>query len=468
VVTRLESAVLVQSSDWAAALPGGPLSAAQRADLRRGLRASDLDFAQLYRPGPNGWKLEDQIVPERVIVTQGPDLSTEIDSALASSRVIHSPRGALAAAARLRDGRALVAGMWVNPSFFAQLDTVALAATYYPRTAVYLGPQRLEAWVRLAGMVLLLLTLAIVLATVLARGTSRPLAELAHAFERVAAGERGTRVSPRGALELRSLAESFNRMTERLEAAREAVLRSEREAAWRDVARKLAHEFRNMLTPMQLSLQLIESELDTLTGPQREAMSEGLKSALREVDHLKRLAEQFSQYARLPEPRFEAIDLSEVARAAATPSPGAAIVTRAASKPVPVRGDPLLLSRAISNLLLNAIEASPAGSTVEVHTAAENGHGVIEILDRGGGLPPEVAPRLFEPYVSTKQRGSGLGLSLTRDIARQHGGEVTLEDRPGGGARARLVLPLACEPHRDPGAAGVSSPDTPSSGAATP
>ncbi|MBI3539572.1 MAG: ATP-binding protein [Candidatus Eisenbacteria bacterium] len=109
---------------------------------------------------------------------------------------------------------------------------------------------------------------------------------------------------------------------------------------------------------------------------------------------------------------------------------------------VVVRGDRLMLSRAIQNLVLNAREASPAGVPVEIRLAVADGRAVVEILDRGSGLSAEVRGRAFEPYVSSKQRGSGLGLSLVRDIATQHHGTVTLENREGGGACARLTLPL--------------------------
>jgi signal transduction histidine kinase len=114
----------------------------------------------------------------------------------------------------------------------------------------------------------------------------------------------------------------------------------------------------------------------------------------------------------------------------------------AAAAPVNVRGDRLLLSRAVHNLLLNACEASPAGGTVEVHVGHDAREGWIEVLDRGPGLEPGIAGTAFEPYVSTKNRGSGLGLSLVRDIAAQHGGRATIENRDGGGACARLTLPL--------------------------
>jgi two-component system nitrogen regulation sensor histidine kinase NtrY len=228
-------------------------------------------------------------------------------------------------------------------------------------------------------------------------------------------------------------------MAEGLESARHAVQEAEREAAWRDVARKLAHEFKNMLTPMRLSLQMLETEIDALPADRRETSRRGLEAALGEVAHLDRLAEQFSQYARLPEPSLEPLDLAEVARAVADLE-GAAVSVSGGT--APVRGDRMLLTRAAHNLVRNAREAGPAGATVEVRTAVEDGRAVIEVLDRGPGLPEDQRARAFEPYVSTKKRGSGLGLSLVRDIARRHGGVASLEPRDGGGLRARLLLPL--------------------------
>jgi len=102
----------------------------------------------------------------------------------------------------------------------------------------------------------------------------------------------------------------------------------------------------------------------------------------------------------------------------------------------------LLLSRAVHNLLLNACEASPEGGAVELRVTAAGAEARLEVLDRGPGVPADLASRVFEPYVSTKNRGSGLGLSLVRDVAAQHGGRVEIGNREGGGARALLVLPL--------------------------
>ncbi|MGH7743166.1 MAG: sensor histidine kinase, partial [Candidatus Eiseniibacteriota bacterium] len=242
--------------------------------------------------------------------------------------------------------------------------------------------------------------------------------------------------------------EAFNAMAERLEAAMAALRRAEREAAWREVAQRLAHEFKNILTPMSLSLHLMARDA-ARSGDDAEA-----RGALeRGVAHLGRLAEQFSQYARLPEPRLERLELAALARSAA----GGA-VRISADAPVEVAGDSLLLSRAIHNLVLNANEAGGSegagAAAVEVRVAREGNRAVLEVLDRGAGIPAEIRARIFEPYVSSKQRGSGLGLALVRDIAGQHGGEVKLEPREGGGTRARLELPLAPPPGSNADAQG--------------
>jgi nitrogen fixation/metabolism regulation signal transduction histidine kinase len=330
----------------------------------------------------------------------------------------------------------------VSPDFFDDVASVERGTGFYHRLGVVVRVQRQYVWMLVSVLVFALAILAVVIATTLARGMSRPLRELSGALERVAGGDLATRLTPSGARELRRLGDAFNVMTARLESAREQLVQAEREAAWREVARRLAHEIKNPLTPMRLSLHRLQRRVAALPAEARTVAEESLAAMLVEVEHLSRLAEQFSQYARLPEPRFEALDLGEVVRqATALHEPGSIDLADGPAPAVRVRGDRLLLSRAIQNLLLNAREASPPDARVEIRIEATAERVVVEILDRGAGLGPEVEGRVFEPYVSTKRRGSGLGLSLVRDIATQHHGTVTLENREGGGACARLSLP---------------------------
>lgn len=449
-LTRLEAAVLAQSGSWAAAWPAGRLTPARRTAVSASLRAAGLDFIEVYRRRSGAWSRIEDVVPPGVMVVERRDLGDQLPDTLDGPQVVRSRSGVLAGVSPLPNGDALVAGMWVPPDFFSHVDRLARGMAYYPRLDVVSRLWRGYLGLLVAFVVLGLVAVALLLAGVLARGMSRPLSELSSAIERVAAGDLSTRIAPRGALEVRSLGASFNAMTERLEAAREAVQRAEREAAWRDVARKLAHEFKNLLTPMQLSLQLLECQIEAVPAEERKIMTENLQAAMHELGHLSRLAEQFSQYARLPEPRFERVDLVEIVRAAARLQSQVSIeVSSPGGGAVLVRGDRLLLSRAIHNLLLNACEAGPPGAPVEARTTVEGDRAVVEILDRGPGLPGSLRDRLFEPYVSTKRRGSGLGLSLVRDVALQHGGSVALEDRPGGGVRAVLALPVEGAPGRE-------------------
>jgi nitrogen fixation/metabolism regulation signal transduction histidine kinase len=447
-LARMEGLALSRAEDWAGRWPARALDDRARAALRAEVRASGLDFIHLYRFERGGWTALERIAASGALGRAQGDLATELPAPGGPARVVRSAGGALAAFAPLDSTRAVVAGLWLPPEYFDQVRAAGEGVGRYRQLGLLVPLQQRWVWLLVVSLVVALAAAAATLASRLATGMSRPLAELSAAFERVAGGDLAVRVAPGGAPEMRSLAESFNRMTVGLAEARSSLMRAEREAVWREVARHLAHEIRNPLTPMRLSLHRLEKRLDSMPESERPAVRASLAALVQEIDHLANLAEQFAHYARLPEPRMEATDLVAVARSAvALHEPGR--VTLAAPSGVAVTGDALLLSRAVHNLVLNALEAGAPDSPVEVAVRAEGDRAVLEVLDRGPGLAPEVRGKLFEPYVSTKRRGSGLGLSLVRDIAGRHGGEVTLEDREGGGARARLTLPRATEGGRE-------------------
>ncbi len=456
-LARLDATALAGADAWAARWRTGAPTAARRAAMRAQLRAEALDLAQLYVREGGRWRLADQVVAEKLIVPQGPDFADLVGAALDSSRLLHTSRGALAAVARIGPApagsasgsaagegeRAVVVALLVPADFFEQIDRIGEGLSHYRQLGVLVDVQRRFVWLLVGGLVLALLGAAFFAATTIARGTARPLSALAEALERVAQGDLETRVTPAGARELRMLGTAFNVMTARLARARESLAQAEREAAWRRAASQIAHEIKNSLTPMRLSLARVERRLTAMPPVERDAIQQSLGVLLQEIEDLARMADHFSEYARLPEPRLEPLDLAEVAGAAVALHDAEAVhADIAAGCRLPVRGDRLLLSRALHNLIVNAREASPPGARVEVRATAEAGRAVVEVLDRGAGVPEGVRERAFEPYVSTKARGSGLGLALVRDIAVQHGGTVTLEQREGGGACARLSLPL--------------------------
>jgi len=442
-LTRVEATVLERADEWATHLGPLPLDAPRRDALRGGLRAAGLDFALVYRREHGEWRVTDQVVPAGVLAADTLDLAPELDGALSGSRLLRSRRGVLAGAASAGTDVALVTGVRLTPDFFERVEQIAQARGYYGQLEVIVGIQRRWVWLLVVALTILVVATAVLLAGVLSRQMAEPLVMLTSAFGRVAEGDLGTRVNESGAPEIRRLAASFNTMTARLAATREALAQAEREAAWRDVARRLAHEIKNPLTPMRLSLHRLQKRAGSVPEAERAAVRDSLEALLQEVEHLARLAEQFAQYARLPETRVEPLDLAELARtAAALHEPEGLTLRVECAVPAPVSGDRLLLSRAVHNLLLNACEASPPGGTVELRVVRADSEACLEVLDRGPGLAAEMAAKIFEPYVSSKNRGSGLGLSLVRDVATQLGGRAELVNREGGGAVARLILPL--------------------------
>jgi len=441
-LTRMEAVVLARANSWASAFPARLLDNLSRVRAQAELRAGGLDFVQLYQRANGHWRLTEEARPPGVLAVVTTDLSGELDAALAADRLIRSSKGALAGVQTLAPDRALVVGMLVPPDYFDKVERVSQGVGFYHRFAVVRDVSRTYTWLLVVALVVVLGLAALWASAVLARGMTRPLGRLGEAVERVAAGDLGARVRPEGAREVVALGQRFNAMTERLGAAQDALREAEREAAWREVARRLAHEFKNILTPMSLSLHRLRRRTGEVREEHRTAVEESLLALAGGVEQLTRLAEQFFQYARLPDPRFERLDLDRLMREAVRLHEHEEVTVQVhGDGALWVRGDPLLLARAIHNLVLNACEASAAGGVVEVHSLADGESAIVEVLDRGSGLSPDVRSRLFEPYVSTKRRGSGLGLSLVRDIAAQHHGTIVLEDREGGGARARFALP---------------------------
>src|SRR5262245_7562348 len=439
---RLEALALERADAWALALPGVVGDPAQREAMRRGLAEAGLEFAQVYERDSTGWNVMATVVPAGLTLPGAPHLGDALEDALASDRVVRTPSGVLAAVAPVDERALLVTGVRLNPGFWERLTEVREAREIYARVGIVVHLQRQRVWLMILGLVLAVAGAAVLLSRALAGGMTQPLSRLAGALERVQDGGEREPLAESGPHEFASLAASFNAMTARLAEARQALQQAEREAVWREVAQRLAHELKNPLTPMTLSLHRLERRVEMVPESERAAVRESIAALLAEVDDLTRLAETFSQYARMPEPRHERLDLSELARGCgALHEPERVALKVACDTPLPVRGDRLLLSRVVHNLLVNAIEASDAGREIELVSGATNGEAWVEVRDRGPGLEPSVAARVFEPYVSNKARGSGLGLSLLREIELQQRGGVTAETSAGRGAGARAAVP---------------------------
>jgi signal transduction histidine kinase len=292
--------------------------------------------------------------------------------------------------------------------------------------------------------------LAIIFSLWIAARVSRPVEELARAAEEVASGSWDTQVPVRGRDEVAVLAHSFNHMTEQLTNQREKLVQSERVAAWRELARRLAHELKNPLFPLQLTVenlvrarQLPEAEFD-------EVFNESTQTLSMEIGSLKKIIGRFSDFSKMPKPELERIDAKDVVeRVRALYAVGSeeglkiSVETEIDDRPMPLMVDPELLHRALSNLVLNAKDAMPEGGTVTISAHPRGEVVELRVADTGQGLTPEECERLFTPYYTTKQHGTGLGLAIVQSVVTDHEGTIAVESRGWQGATFVITLPRA-------------------------
>jgi len=272
---------------------------------------------------------------------------------------------------------------------------------------------------------------------------TRPVERLAATVRRVAAGEWDARAAVRSRDEIGQLAADFNAMTEQLVDQKRRMLQSERVAAWREIARRLAHELKNPLFPLQITIENLRRVRETKPSEFEEVFEESTKALLVELGQLKTIVNQFSDFAKMPAPRFEECDINQVVREATRLFEAHTIkldLTLADNLP-PVLADPEQIGRALRNLILNAMDAMPSGGTITIRTSAASAQRVaIEVIDTGQGLTHEEIERLFTPYYTTKHHGTGLGLAIVQSVVSDHKGTVSAESEPGKGTTFRLEL----------------------------
>jgi len=328
---------------------------------------------------------------------------------------------------------------------------------------------------------LLALFAALALAFFLAARLAKPLLMLADGTRAVAAGD----LTPRAVLEtddeLGVLTRSFNEMTVQLEQARVEREAAQRAAVWGEVARRLAHEIKNPLTPIQLSAERLQMKLSGKLDPAGAAMLErGTRTIVEQVAALKNMVNDFRDYARLPPPVAKPLDLNALVAEVLDLYADGPVTVKAELDPIlpPVPADADQIRQVLHNLIKNAGEAShekvgagpsqadapPVGgsepglrargankigaggtATVTVATRLHGRMAKLVVTDSGTGFPPEILQRVFEPYVTTKPKGTGLGLAIVQKIVTDHGGTVAIANRApeqGGGAVVTVQLPL--------------------------
>jgi two-component system nitrogen regulation sensor histidine kinase NtrY len=209
------------------------------------------------------------------------------------------------------------------------------------------------------------------------------------------------------------------------------------------VARRVAHEIKNALTPITFAVSRLKKSADHLPEDQRERYLASLSSVHEEAEGLKRLAASFSELARLPVPELVPLDLRELVQSTLDPfeNEDRSFEHSLPETAVTVEGDRSLLRQALTNVIKNAVEATGKDGAIRVELAEENAFARVTVEDSGEGWPDPDPERSLDPYVTTKETGTGLGLSLVQRTVLQHGGRLELENRSGGGARVTLFLP---------------------------
>lgn len=282
------------------------------------------------------------------------------------------------------------------------------------------------------------------------RRITRPVEELAQGAREVATGRWDTRIHARGSDEIGQLAAAFNDMTRTLAAQREKLVQTERVAAWRELARRLAHELRNPLFPLQLTVENLQRARDLGPAQFLEVFQESTATLKTELSNLNRIVDRFSEFSKMPAPQFARVNVNGALRNSvrlfepqfnAVGKPHIATEVSLAETQPEIVADPDLLHRAFQNLMLNAMDAMPAGGTLTLRTIDDDDYVRIEVGDTGKGLTPEECSRLFTPYYTTKQLGTGLGLAIVQSIISDHHGSISVSSEEGHGATFRITLP---------------------------
>jgi two-component system nitrogen regulation sensor histidine kinase NtrY len=304
------------------------------------------------------------------------------------------------------------------------------------------------------GFMLSVIVVALAVGIVLSRRVTRRVSLLADATRRLGSGDLGVQVPSDVDDEIGELTREFNTMVRDLRESRTRIEYLQRIGAWQEFARRLAHEIKNPLTPIQLAIQELDRGYrgdDTAFG---RRLSDARAIIEEEVAALRRLTSEFSAFAKLPEATLAHADLNDFLRdatrsleAVATPDsdPAPQLTVEVAAEPLPVRIDAMMLKRCLDNLVLNAAQALRKRSgtcAILVRSLRAGDRALLQVHDSGPGVSPRDRGRIFDPYFTTKTEGTGLGLPIVKKVVLEHGGEIQCGESELGGALFSIELPL--------------------------
>lgn len=429
--------------------------------------AKDLE-SQLARAGDLDAAVMDDLLPEIARVHE-----TDIDIYGPDGRLLLSSEPLVyrhRLSAPLMDGRALAALSWEGKSLFIGESRIGqleyrtawvplprrdgrqggyLAVPYYT-DRTFLQKDISEFISALLNVYVFLLFIAGALAILVANSITYPISVIGEKLKQFKLGKKNEPLEWSSRDELGELIGEYNRMIRKLQESAELLARSEREGAWREMAKQVAHEIKNPLTPMKLSLQHLQQAFTPAREEDKALLKRVSATLIEQIENLSQIASEFSNFAKIPEAYPEDLVVNDLIRSihhlfGENDSDGMDIGTEIPDEPIHVLADKNQLLRVLNNLVKNAIQAIPDGQQgrVTISLRRQEDRAVIRVEDNGRGIPPEMQEKVFMPNFTTKSSGTGLGLAICRNIVDQMQGRIYFQTRPGSGTVFVVELPLA-------------------------
>lgn len=428
---------------------------------------TELDLVALYTRGDGEWH-------QRFLTSTDPvTLDThDVERALQLTSLQTGEQGYLLSAFAFSTGEtenALIVGYELGTEYLPHLETIASGLTYYSQLRLVHEVTRRTAILAAIAITLVAIGVAVVIGRWVARGVSRPVERLQQGMHDVALGL-DARVEPRGTDELQFLSTSFNRMVAELTETRHELAKAERLAAWQEMARRIAHEIRNPLTPIQFALHRLQRRALKDESPSPTEIKESVNAILEELEGLKTLAATFSEFARLPDPEPVTVVLNDLVRSVAglVEGQGATVELDLSPDDPRARADRKGLRRVLTNLVKNALESRAERIVMRTRTVegSAGGHAldedarlgpgarrsllnephvVVTVEDEGPGVSRAMLDKMFMPDYTTKPDGSGLGLAIVCRIVAQHGGALIVQRLESRGVMMHVHLPTASD-----------------------
>ena len=305
-----------------------------------------------------------------------------------------------------------------------------------------------EFLVRLGYAYFVMLLVAIAFAYFVSKYITRSLKTISDKMNETRLVKRNQKIELKGASEeVSALVESYNSMIDELEESAVQLATSEREQAWREMAKQVAHEIKNPLTPMRLNLQFLQNAIKNKQDNTLEITRKVTDSLIEQIDNLNYIASEFSNFAKLPDPQIAVFSLNTILESSVSIYKNESAITISLSlppRPIIIKSDKSHLLRVFSNLLQNAVQSIPEGKDglIQVNLYIQNQLAVVQVKDNGSGIPSSIREDVFIPHFTTKNAGSGIGLAMTKRIVEYWHGSIWFESIENEGTDFYVALPF--------------------------